>query len=393
MANNNALYDAAIAGAGGAAQRGWLIATNAGAYVTFAADVTTLAAAIDLQIAPIAAGPSISQINLLQSITEAVLSARYPIANIPANYVDISRAIATLFNALSPLLFNNPTIITNILAGSGITVSIVNGVATIGALGPIWRTVFDLDLAALPTSWSNANGVYAMGGFNWAKYGTVRQRGAGVGNYFGIENGVGFRTQTNAAGEPTVQQIDNHPCLLLSLASAVPTFTRFTPVRFSSISIVGGNATNNVSHYAGFSIQEDAALFRINWTQMHTMNLNPAVALSYSDFGYSTAGASYGVNAETSAEYLTRRIMRTTMPDGVGAMFAVHEIASGVVWPVVESNWRWTGTTNVFTTAGGPETVPLAGLLQNMYIEFGAAGNGNANPGPWFSRLKLEAMY
>lgn len=393
MANNNALYDAAVAGAGGAAQRGWLISTAAGDYVAFTANVNILATAIDVQIAPIVGGPSISQINLLQSITEAVLSARCPIPNLPATYVDISRAIATLFNALSPLLTNNPTIITNILAGSGITVSIVNGVATIGALGPIWQTVFDLDLAALPSSWSNADGVYIMGGFNWTKYGTVRQRGAGVGNFFGIENGVGFRTQTNAATQPIFQSIINRPYLVLSLASVIPTFTKYTPVRISSISALGGDSTNNVTHYAGFSIQQDAASFRINWIQQHVMNANPSVALNYSSYGYSSAGAAYGVNADASVEYLTRRIMRTTMPDGVGAMFAVHEIASGVVWPVVESDWRWTGTTNAFATAGGPAAVPLAGLIENMFAEFGAASPGNANPGPWFSRLKLEAMY
>jgi uncharacterized membrane protein (DUF441 family) len=118
-----------------------------------------LAVAIDLQIAPIAAGPSISQINLLQSITEAVLSARCPIANIPATYVDIGKAIAALFNALTPLLNNNPTLITNILAGTNITVSILNQIATVTLITPTWHTIFDMDLAALPTSWSNANGL------------------------------------------------------------------------------------------------------------------------------------------------------------------------------------------------------------------------------------------
>ena len=393
MANNNALYDAAVAGAGGAAQRGWLISTNAGDYVTFAADVNVLAAAIDLQIAPIVAGPSISQINLLQSITEAVLSARYPIANVPATYVDISKAIATLFNALSPLLTNNPTIITNILAGSGITVAIVNGVATISGLGPSWNTVFDLDLATLPTSWSNADGVYAMGGVNWVKYGTASQRGAGVGDFFGIENGIGLRTQVNNAGWPTTDVIGGRPYLMLSLASVIPTFTRYTPVRLSSISTIGGSALNNVSHYAGFSIQNDPTPYHMCWIQQHVMNANPAVALSYSCYGYSVSGTAYGVNANASAEYLTRRIMRTTMPNGIGAMFAVHELASGVVWPVTESDWRWTGTAEPFATAGGPDTIPLAGLIQNMYVEIGAANIGDVNPGPWFSKLKLEAMY
>jgi hypothetical protein len=72
MANNDALYDAVMAGAGGAAQRGWLIATNAGAYVTFAADVDILAVAVDLQIPPIAGGPSI-----VKSTSYKVLQKQY----------------------------------------------------------------------------------------------------------------------------------------------------------------------------------------------------------------------------------------------------------------------------------------------------------------------------
>jgi hypothetical protein len=394
MANNNALYDAAVAGAGGAAQRGWLVSTNAGDYVDFAVDVDILAVAIDLQIAPIAAGPSISQINLLQSITEAVLSARCPIANLPATYIDLGKAIATLFNALSPLLNNNPTLITNILAGTNITVSVVNQVATVTLLTPTWHTIFDMDLATLPTSWSNADGLYAMGGFNWTKYGTAKQAGAGLTNMFGIENGVGFRTQPNSGGWPVGQDITNRPYITLSLASAIPVFTRFTPVRFSSISIVGGDAINDVSHFAGFAIQEDTLPFRINWTHQQVMNSNPGVALSYSSYCVGPVSAnSMCVNGSTSVEYLSRRIMRTTMPKGFAAMYCIHELASGLVWPVLESDWLWTGTGKVEPQTSGPLTAPLAGSITNMFIEIGAANNGNNFPGPWFSKLKLEAMY
>lgn len=394
MANNNALYDAAVAGAGGAAQRGWLISTNAGDYIDFVVDVDILAVAIDLQIAPIAAGPSIGQINLLQSITEAVLSARCPIANIPATYIDIGKAIATLFNALKPLLNNDPTLITNILAGTNIIVSVVNRVATISLIAASWHTIFDMDLAALPTSWSNADGPYAMGGYNWTKYGTARQYLAGGGNFFGIENGVGFRTQPSVGGWPVTQNITNRPYITLSLASTIPSFTRFTPVRFSSISVVGGDAINDVSHFAGFAIQEDIVPYRANWTQQHMMHLNPAVASSFSSYGYaSPSGTSTCVNGETSVEYLSRRIMRTTLPKGFGGMYCIHEIASGVVWPVAESSWLWTGTADVNPVATGPYAIPLAGSVANMFIEIGASNNGHILPGPWFSNLKLEAFY
>jgi hypothetical protein len=197
MANNDALYDAVMAGAGGAAQRGWLIATNAGAYVTFAADVDILAVAVDLQIPPIAGGPSISQINLLQSITEAVLSARYPITNIPATYIDIAKAIAALYNALTPFLKNKPTIIQNILAGTGITVSIVNGVATIGATAPIWQTMWNIDFTTQPNQALNVDGVYSIGGRNWSVENSANTYAGSAG--MRIINGTGLALPCQAA--------------------------------------------------------------------------------------------------------------------------------------------------------------------------------------------------
>lgn len=394
MANNNALYDAAVVGAGGAAQRGWLISTNAGDYIDFVVDVDILAVAIDLQIAPIAAGPSIGQINLLQSITEAVLSARCPIANLPATYVDLGKAIATLFNALSPLLTNNPTLIQNILAGVNIIVSVVNTVATLSLITPTWHTIIDMDLAALPTSWSNADGPYAMGGHNWTKYGTAKQYLAGGGNFFGIENGVGFRTQPSGAGGPFTSSITNRPYITLSLASVIPAFTRYTPVRFSTISTVGGSAVNDVAHFACLSIQEDTLPFRICWGQLQLMRQNPAIPATFSSFSYAVPSSlSTCVNAETSVEYINRRILRTTLPKGFGGMYCIHEIASGVVWPVSESSWLWTGTANVNPVATGTDATPLAGSVSKMFIEIGAANNGTILPGPWFSKLKLEAMY
>jgi hypothetical protein len=108
--NNDALYDAVVAGAGGGAQHGWLVLTTPASYTPFATNIDVLATAVDLQIPTIAGGASISQINLLQSITHSVLTARYPVATVPATYVDIAKAIAAVYIELEKLLTNQPTV-------------------------------------------------------------------------------------------------------------------------------------------------------------------------------------------------------------------------------------------------------------------------------------------
>lgn len=105
--NNNALYDAVVAGAGGGAQHGWLILSTPASYTPFATNIDILATAVDLQIPPIAGGASLSQINLLESITHSVLTARYPVATIPATYIDIAKAIAAVYTELETLLTNS----------------------------------------------------------------------------------------------------------------------------------------------------------------------------------------------------------------------------------------------------------------------------------------------
>jgi hypothetical protein len=108
--NNDALYDAVVAGAGGGAQHGWLILSTPASYTPFANNIDILATAVDLQIPVIAGGASISQINLLQSITHSVLTARYPVPVAPATYIDIAKAIAAVYTELEKLLTNQPTV-------------------------------------------------------------------------------------------------------------------------------------------------------------------------------------------------------------------------------------------------------------------------------------------
>src|SRR5512137_1333233 len=95
--NNDAFYDAVVAGAGGGAQHGWLILSTPASYTPFANNIDILATAVDLQIPTIAGGPSLSQINLLQSITQSVLTARFPVPVAPATYIDIAKAIAAVY--------------------------------------------------------------------------------------------------------------------------------------------------------------------------------------------------------------------------------------------------------------------------------------------------------
>jgi hypothetical protein len=108
--NNDAFYDAVVAGAGGGAQHGWLVLSTPASYTPFATNIDILATAVDLQIPTIAGGPSISQINLLQSITQSVLTARFPVPVAPATYIDIAKAIAAVYTELEKLLTNQPTV-------------------------------------------------------------------------------------------------------------------------------------------------------------------------------------------------------------------------------------------------------------------------------------------
>ena len=107
--NNDAFYDAVIA-AGGGAQQAWVLSQNAGTYASFATAVATIATAVDLQIPAIVGGPSLSQIALLTAITQNVFAARFTILSTTttlAAFADVAKAIAAIYNAVSPSLTNS----------------------------------------------------------------------------------------------------------------------------------------------------------------------------------------------------------------------------------------------------------------------------------------------
>lgn len=103
MANNVALYDAVVAGAGGSIQA-WPVDQVAGDYALFANAVAAIATTVDLQIPPIVGGPSVSQVNLLNSITQNVLAGRFAVDATLALYVNLGKSISTIFASVSPKL-------------------------------------------------------------------------------------------------------------------------------------------------------------------------------------------------------------------------------------------------------------------------------------------------
>jgi hypothetical protein len=115
MSNNNAFIDAIIAGAGGGAQTAWLASSNVGTYTNFKNAILEIATAVDGLIPTIAPGPSLSQINLMEAITAAVLAGRFPQNSTPGTYADIATKIVLLYNTLASSLNNVP----NVYGGGG----------------------------------------------------------------------------------------------------------------------------------------------------------------------------------------------------------------------------------------------------------------------------------
>jgi hypothetical protein len=108
--NNPALYDVVIAG-GAASSGAWLTNEEPTSYASERAALIALATEIDLAIPPISSGPSLSQVFLLNSISQNVFGGRNPTSIDPASYAHIASAIAALFQELSAATSNPPIIL------------------------------------------------------------------------------------------------------------------------------------------------------------------------------------------------------------------------------------------------------------------------------------------
>lgn len=100
MANNNNIYNAVIAGAGGGNQQRWITDVNSAEYTAFLGAVQAVAETVDSEIAPIDGDANIAQTALMQEIVAAVFATRFIQSTTEADYVDISQAIVALYERL-----------------------------------------------------------------------------------------------------------------------------------------------------------------------------------------------------------------------------------------------------------------------------------------------------
>jgi hypothetical protein len=109
MANNNALYDAVVAGAVGGCEERWITSPISASYNPIALASQAFAIEVDAAIPPIPGGPTEAQVNLMVSIVNGVLAGRNIVDIVPATYISIANAIAGLFIEISTIsLLNIP---------------------------------------------------------------------------------------------------------------------------------------------------------------------------------------------------------------------------------------------------------------------------------------------
>lgn len=95
MANNNAIFNAVLAGATGGSQERWITNTSPDSYTAFKTAVLEIAAEVDYLIPPDSINSAEAQ--LMQSIAQGVFANRYPQAS---EYSSVAQAIVTLYEAL-----------------------------------------------------------------------------------------------------------------------------------------------------------------------------------------------------------------------------------------------------------------------------------------------------
>lgn len=96
MANNNPIFNAVIAGAGGANQERWIQSGDSSSYAAYRTAVEAVATAVDAEIP--AGNIGASQQALMQSICQGVFAGRYPQAE---SYSAIALSIVALYTQLA----------------------------------------------------------------------------------------------------------------------------------------------------------------------------------------------------------------------------------------------------------------------------------------------------
>jgi len=136
MANNNALFNAAIAGIGGAIEQRWITGSSPINYVRYQAALDAFATAVDAAIP--AGSPSTSDAELLQSICMGILANRDIVSVLTTDYNTIAVSIAALYTELQSLLLP--------VGGAGAVLSVFGRVgAVVAALNDYLASQVDND--------------------------------------------------------------------------------------------------------------------------------------------------------------------------------------------------------------------------------------------------------
>lgn len=127
--NNQDLYDAIVAGSAGGDLERWIVKAQSSEYDDVYDAVVAFATAVDAAIPIISGGASLSQINLLNSLTHGVISSRY-LQNASSDvFADIAAAIAASFAQGSTRLTNQPALASSVLSVTSFGVNALNSPA------------------------------------------------------------------------------------------------------------------------------------------------------------------------------------------------------------------------------------------------------------------------
>lgn len=109
--NNPALFDALMAGGTGGSLERWITSSSSSSYDSLVDAVEAFATAVDAAIPTIGgSGPSISEINVLQSIAQGIIAGRNLVSIDADTFADIAASIAAVFAEVQPRLNNVPVI-------------------------------------------------------------------------------------------------------------------------------------------------------------------------------------------------------------------------------------------------------------------------------------------
>jgi hypothetical protein len=106
--NNTPLYDAVIAGVA-ASNQAWLTDPIPADYLVQANIAAAIATRVDALIPLVPTGATVSQRIVLESITKAVMSGRFPSSIVPADYTNIAQSIAAMYIEMCTKLLSGST--------------------------------------------------------------------------------------------------------------------------------------------------------------------------------------------------------------------------------------------------------------------------------------------